>query len=90
MFSFLHVKTASVTTRLLFLLFSTSAIILSKLLNIFCFLFGLYSSMLLYISSKLFKYSMKASESFNCFVPTPSCFLIKNCVSAWYRSLWYK
>ena len=45
MFNFPRLINNSVTTKLRFLLLSLSAIILSKTINIFRFLFGFYSSM---------------------------------------------
>ena len=78
MLSFVTLVNNSVTTRLGFLLQSMSAIISSKTINILRFLFGLYSSMFLYISSISFEYSIKALEPLKCFNLVPYHLLIKN------------
>ena len=72
MFSFLPLINNSVTTGLGFLLLSISATITSKTINISRFLFELYFSMFLQISSILFEYSIKLLESLKFFFPTSS------------------
>ena len=64
-FSFLPLKNNSVIIGLSFLLLRISANISPKKINILRFLFELYSSMFLLISSISFEYSLKASESLN-------------------------
>ena len=78
MFSFLPLINNLVTTGLSFLPLSISAIILSKAINILCFLFRLYSSMFLQISSASFEYSIKALELFKYFNPALSRLLGEN------------
>ena len=68
----------SVTVGLSLLLLSLSAIISSKTINILRFLFELYSSMFLQISSISFEYSMKALELLKSFKPVIYCLLIEN------------
>ena len=84
--SFLHLINISVTVGLSFLLQSIQAIISSNTINIWHFLFGLYPS----ISSILFEYSIKASESFKWIKPKLSCLLTNNWHFTSYGSLAYK
>ena len=69
MFSYLPLKNISINVGLQFLLLSMSAIISSNTINIFCFLFGLCSSIFLQISSISLEYSIKALGSLKCFKP---------------------
>ena len=78
MFSFPPLINNSVAIGLSFLLLSISAIISSNTINIFCFLFGLYSSIFLLTSSISFEYSMKAFEPFKYFKPVLFLLLMKN------------
>ena len=68
----------SVIIGLSFLFLSLSAIISSKTINISHFLFGLYSSIFLEISSISFELSIKALESSKCFKPVLFRLSIKN------------
>ena len=76
MFSFIYVTNNSVTTGLSFLLLSISAIISWKIINILRFLFKLYSSIFLLVSSITFEYSIKSLEWFRCVIPARSTLLI--------------
>ena len=87
---FLPLKNNWVTTGLSFLLLSISAIISSKMIHTLRFLFGLYSSIFLYISSISFEYSIKALESLKYFKFVLSLLLIKNRYFSSYGSLAYK
>ena len=60
------------------LLLSISTIISSEAINIFHFLFGLYSSIFLEISSLSFEYSIKALESVKCFKSVLSLLLVSS------------
>ena len=71
MFSFLSLINSLVTTGLSFLLLSITAITSSKTIYVLRFLFGLYSSIFLYILS-ISEHSMKRLESFKCFKPALS------------------
>ena len=78
------------TIGLSFLLLRVPAIISSKMINSLRFLFGLYSSMFLKISSTTFEYPIKTLEPLKCFKPVLSRLLIKNWCFALYESLAYK
>ena len=78
MFNFLPRINNSVTIGLNYFLLSISAIISSKTINYLCFLFELYSSIFLSISSISFEYSIKTLESFKCFKLALSRLSIKN------------
>ena len=66
-----------------------SAIISSKVINVLHLLFVFYSSIILYISSILFEYSIKILESFKCFDPLVSHLLIKSLYFALHGYLAY-
>ena len=78
MFSFLSLINNLVTSGLRFLLLSISAIISSNTINFLRSLFGLNSSMFLYISSISFAYSIKAFELLKCLKLVLLRLIIKN------------
>ena len=90
MFSSLVLINNSVTIWLYLLLTSISAIVPSKIINIFLCLFKLLSLIFAYISFISVEYSIKALESLQCFKPATYCLLISNWYFAWYWPLPYK
>ena len=75
-FNFHPLINNSVTIGLSFLLLSMSAMISSNATDIFRFLYGLYFSISLSVSSISFEYSIKAFKLFKYFKPVLFLFLI--------------